>query len=213
MYAPLSNLTSRRRSRQALALSAIGVCVALAACGSSSSGSTASSSTTTAASAASGSTQKGAGRFAALRSCLQQQGITLPQRSGKRPPAGGGLPGGGALPGAGRGIKLPPGVTQTQFQEALKKCGGGNGSGRGRFNSATAKAALTTFSGCMRTNGVNLPAPNLSGSGPVFNTTGINTSSVTFKSAEAKCRADLRGTFGNRTGPGGGSASGGATGS
>jgi hypothetical protein len=92
-------------------------------------------------------------------------------------------------------------VSQAQFQEALKKCGAGNFSGRRRFSGATAKAALTKFAACMRENGVNLPAPNTSGNGPVFNTGGINTSGATFKAAEGKCRSDLQGAFGRRGGP------------
>jgi hypothetical protein len=43
----------------------------------------------------------------------------------------------------------------------------------------------------MRENGVDLPAANTSGKGPVFDTKGINTSSAAFKSAESKCRSDL----------------------
>jgi hypothetical protein len=82
-------------------------------------------------------------------------------------------------------------------QEALKKCGGGNFGGGGRFNSSTSKAALTKFVACMRENGVNLPTPNTSGNGPVFNTTGINTASSTFKSAQAKCQSGLRGSAGS----------------
>jgi hypothetical protein len=92
----------------------------------------------------------------------------------------------------------------------LKKCGGGNFRGAGRFNSPTAKAALTKFVACMRENGVNLPTPNTSGSGPVFNTTGINTTSSTFKSAQSKCQSALQGALGggggapNGTAPGAG---------
>jgi hypothetical protein len=45
----------------------------------------------------------------------------------------------------------------------------------------------------MRENGVDLPTPNTSGNGPVFNTKGINTTSSTFKTAAAKCQSDLPG--------------------
>jgi hypothetical protein len=51
----------------------------------------------------------------------------------------------------------------------------------------------------MRTNGIDVPAPNTSGSGPIFNTNGINTSSTQFKTAQSKCQSDLKGVF-----PGGG---------
>ena len=56
----------------------------------------------------------------------------------------------------------------------------------------------------MRENGVNLPAPNTSGKGPVFNTKGINTSSTAFKSAESKCRSDLGAAAGGGGPPSGG---------
>jgi hypothetical protein len=99
--------------------------------------------------------------------------------------------------GGGRGRFRPPaGVSATQFQEALKKCGRGNAGGAARFNSPTAKAALTKFVACMGENGVKLPAPNTSGNGPVFNTTGINTTSSTFKSAQSKCQSALQGVVG-----------------
>ena len=41
----------------------------------------------------------------------------------------------------------------------------------------------------MRENGVNLPAPNTSGNGPVFNTKGIDTSSATFKQRSRSAKA------------------------
>lgn len=85
--------------------------------------------------------------------------------------------------------------------------------GRGRrFNSAAGRAALTKFAQCMRENGVNLPAPNTSGNGPVFNTKGINASSSAFKTAQSKCRSDLRGAFGAGGGPPGGAPPNGASG-
>jgi hypothetical protein len=191
----LSKLKTVRRIRPALALSVLGASLALAACGSSSSGSTSS----TSASAGTSSTAPkapGSGRFTALRSCLAKQGINLPAPSGNRPPAGSGTPGAGGGLGRPGGLQPPSGVNATQFQEALKKCGGGKVGGGGRFNSSTGKAALTSFVACMRENGVNLPTPNTSGTGPVFNTTGINTASSTFKSAQTKCQSALRGAAG-----------------
>jgi hypothetical protein len=44
----------------------------------------------------------------------------------------------------------------------------------------------------MRENGVNVPEPNTSGNGPVFDTKGLNTNSAQFRAAELKCRLDLR---------------------
>jgi hypothetical protein len=144
-----------------------------------------------------------------LRECLQKSGITLPQRSpGTRPPPGaGGFLGGGAAP------QLPEGVTPAQYRAALQKCGAGAFTGRGRLNNPAFKQSLAKFATCMRENGVNVPQPNTSGTGPVFSTKGLNTSSPQFKAAEAKCRSDLPqflvrrpGGAGAPPGPGGTSA-------
>jgi hypothetical protein len=181
----------QRRLHRLLAALAIAtvVAVALAACGSSSN----SNSTSTTKSASRSD------RFASVRACLEKEGIKLPARPN-------GQSGGGGLPGVGPGgFKLPEGVSQSKFREALKKCGGGfPGGARRGFNSATAKTALTQFAACMRENGINLPAPNTSGNGPVFNTKGINTSSEAFKKARQKCQSKLKGAFGAGRPPGGG---------
>jgi hypothetical protein len=217
----MSHLDSNRRKPTAAAvLVLLLACLGLAACGSSSSSSTSTSAAALSASATTGTGAKGpnAGRFAAMRECLQKNGITLPQRTpGQRRPPGtaGGFLGGGA--GAG-GPQLPKGVTRAQYEAALKKCGGGNVAGRGsgnfagrgggaRVSNPAFKTALAKFATCLRQNGVNVPTPNTSGKGPVFNTKGIDTSSAQFKAAETKCQSVLREAF--RRGPGGGGATGG----
>jgi hypothetical protein len=159
----------------------------LAACGGSSTGSTSASSPAASGSTGSAPSGAGGGRFAAVRECLQKNGITLPRRTpGQGPPQGGGLLGGGGTP------PLPSGVSKAQYEAALKKCGAGAFRGGGARQNRTAfKQALPKFAACMRENGVNLPAPNTSGNGPVFNTKGLNTSSAQFKSAQAKCQPIL----------------------
>jgi hypothetical protein len=182
----------------------IASCVALAACGSSGASTTSASSPP-----ANGATgARGAGAFAAVRQCLARNGITLPPRqAGQRPPGGGGggIFGGGGGGATGRtGPRLPPGVTAQQFQAALQKCGAGRQRrGPGFATNPAARQALTEFAACMRKNGVNLPAPNTSGGGPVFNTKGLNPTSPKFTAATAKCRPLLPGGFGR--GAGGGS--------
>jgi hypothetical protein len=97
--------------------------------------------------------------------------------------------------------QLPKGVTRAQLQAAAKKCGGGfPGPGGGavhfrRANSPVFRKALATYAACLRQNGVNVPAPNTSGKGPVFSTKGINTNSPQFKSAATKCRGVLFSAF------------------
>jgi hypothetical protein len=213
----------RRKPRPAAAavLVLLLACLGLAACGGSSSSSSGTTATT---SASTGTGAKGAnaGRFAAVRECLQKNGITLPKRTpGQKRPnggAGGFLGGGGAAGGAGSagGPQLPKGVTRAQYEAALKKCGAGKFSGRSgggaRFKSPAFQAALAKFATCMRENGVNVPAPNTSGNGPVFDTKGIDTTSAKFKAAEAKCQSDLSGAFRRGQGAGGSATGGGGAG-
>jgi hypothetical protein len=199
---------TRRPMVPATALVALLACLGLAACGGSSS--TSSTSTTNAANTST-TGHGGAGKFAAMRECLQRNGITLPQRPAGQGGPGGGPGGAGGGPGGpgflGGERKLPAGVTRAQFQAAIKKCGGGTGrflGGAGRFSSPAYRNALTAYATCMSSKGVKLPTPNTSGKGPVFNTTNINTSSAQFKAAAAKCQSVLRSVFGHyrRVSPG-----------
>ena len=125
-----------------------------------------------------------AARLAAVRTCLSKKGITLPQH------------GAGGVGGA----QLPKGMSRAQFVEALQSCGTGFNSGhlgkRGKgihnpFNNPRFHAALVRFSACMRQNGIDIGEPNTSGKGRIFNTSGINTGSAQFKTAEVKCRSTL----------------------
>jgi len=166
-------------------------CLGLAACGGSSS-----STSTTTASAASATTPPapGAGRFAAIRECMAKNGVPLPQRTPgapRCPPGVGGFLGGGA----GAGPRLPAGVTRAQYEAALKKCGGGFFRRGNRLRNPAVRAAYVAFAKCMRQNGVNVPEPNTSGSGPVFSTKGLDTTSPQFKAAYAKCQPVLRSTL------------------
>ncbi|HTD58522.1 MAG TPA: hypothetical protein VK672_06465 [Solirubrobacteraceae bacterium] len=92
------------------------------------------------------------------------------------------------------------------LQAALKKCYAGTTSrpfGRPNTPPAASQAAsspifrqaLAKYGECLRQNGVNIPAPNTSGKGPIFSTKGLNTSSPQFRAATVKCRATLIGAF------------------
>jgi hypothetical protein len=195
--------THSRKPLLAGALAMALACLGLAACGSS--GSSSSTSTTNAANTSSTSTGSGTagtatppgartGRFAAMRECLQKQGITLPTRTPGQPRT----PGAGGFLGGGAGPQLPKGVTRAQFEAALKKCGGGRsfgGPGARRFDSPAFRTAVAAFAVCMRQNGIALPTPNTSGTGPVFDTKGIDTTSAQFTAARAKCQSKLGGAF------------------
>jgi hypothetical protein len=187
---PVNN-KSRRPGTAVLALVLAGLI--LTACGSASTSSTKSSKAAATTSAAARPGAPNASRFTALRECLQKHGITLPKRTpGQLRPAGPA----GLLGGAG--ATLPKGVTQAQYQAAVKKCGGIAGArsgGLGRIDSPPFKRALAKFATCMRENGVKLAAPNTSGKGAIFNSKGLNTNSSQFKTAETKCSASLRGAL------------------
>jgi hypothetical protein len=201
----MSQRNVKSRKPPVAVLAVVLACLGIAACGGSSTGTSSQSTATTSASTTTPARGGGGARFGALRKCLQQQGITLPKRTPGQGPGGGGLLGGGA------GSQLPKGVTQAQLEAALKKCGGGF-LRRGRSLSSPARTqAFTKFAACMRANGVNLPAPNTSGKGPVFNTSGLNTSSPQFRQAQAKCASELKGTFNGRP-PAGGPPPGGGEG-
>jgi hypothetical protein len=180
----MPRIDSKTRRTAGAALVVLLASLALAACGSSSS--TASNTTSTQAGPASGNRAAFAGRFKALRECLQKNGVTLPNRTPGQG-AGGGARG---LLGAPAGSP-PAGVSKSTYEAALKKCGG---SAPGRANSPAFKQAATKFAACMSENGVKLPAPNTSGTGPVFNTRGLDTTSATFKAAQSKCSSLLRGS-------------------
>jgi hypothetical protein len=190
-------LTRTHRAAAAALLILLGG-LALSACGGSSKSTTPSSAS---ASQFATGAQAGRGRFRAFRECMQKNGITLPtptpgQRPGpgQRPPgAAGGFFLGGP-PGSGAGPRLPSGVTRAQYEAAVKKCGGPRafrGAAGGLRNPAF-QQALLAFARCMRQNGVNVPAPNTSRGGPIFNTAGIDTASAQFKAARAKCTPLLR---------------------
>jgi hypothetical protein len=128
-----------------------------------------------------------------MRECLRKLGITPPAPpSSAGPPPGGGLPGSGSRPTP----QLPKGMTQAQFEAALKNCGGGRFVGPRRVNRNGRTQALNQFAACMRANGVKLPAPNTSGNGPVFNVGGLDTNSAGFRAARSKCSSALDGAFG-----------------
>jgi len=188
----MPQITSNRlRAAATTALLVLLAGLLLAACGGgSSSKSSSSSSTSTSAKAAGGAGRQFGARGAALRTCLQQNGITLPRlKAGQRRTPGTGGPFGAG--GAGAAAKLPNGVTRAQFQAALKKCGGTQFRG-GKGFAAGGAQRFTKFAACMRKNGVKLPQPNTSGKGPIFNTKGIDTTSASFKAADAKCVRELR---------------------
>jgi hypothetical protein len=192
-------------SRAATALLAILIAgVALAACGGASNGSSSTGASTSASTTATrGPRGADSAGFLALRECLRKNGVTLPKRTpGQRRSHGAG----GFLGGAGGAPRLPKGVTRSQYEATIKKCGSFphiHFYRAGGVHSPAAKHALARFASCMRRAGESLPHPNTSGKGPVFDTKGLDTTSAKFKAADVKCRSELSGAFRARPGAGG----------
>jgi hypothetical protein len=95
-----------------------------------------------------------------------------------------------ATAGAGNTPTLPAGVNPTQYQDAVRKCGGFPGvphAGGPKLASSQFAGVLAKFAGCMRANGVNVPTPNTSGKGPVLDTKGLDPTSSKFVAARKKC--------------------------
>ncbi len=151
-------------------------------------GSTGGGTSSTGAASAAGSSQATPSaveaRFAAMRTCLQKDGITLPAHASGGP---------GAM---FRNPQLPKGVTRAQYGEALRKCGtaftgGTSALAKRRFSRTRFSQALVVFADCLRQNGVPVPQPNTSGKGPIFGARGIDTASPKFREARQKCRSTL----------------------
>lgn len=214
----MAPIKRRRPSGAALAIVSCALaCLGLAACGGSSPSKNASASvsstSTSGSSSNAGAPGGGPQRFAAIRSCLQKEGVTLPQRPASQSrhygtAHRGGFFGAGAPAPDYAARHLPKGVNAEKFAAAIRKCSGGSFAGHGfpggrghLFDSDRAKTALSAFAACMRENGVDLPAPNTSGKGPVFDTKGIDTGSTQFRNADEKCAGKLPGPFGVHGGP------------
>lgn len=182
-------------------------CLLLAACGGSSPAKRSSSpgalTSVRSSSTSSTSASPAPPRLQAVRACLQKQGITLPEPGSEAGPRGEGAAG-RLLLGAGAGpAGLPKGVTASRMREALMKCRPLRSDlhrlAPERIRSPVFRQVLSSFAVCMRHHGVTLPTPNSSGSGPVFDTRGLNTHGVRFRAAVAQCgslvRSALRGGF------------------
>lgn len=137
-----------------------------------------------------------------------------PPADGTGGPPAGGLPGGGrAGGGAGGGMST---ADREKLQAALKTCGvtapsGGTGQRQGRpdVSSAAYRKSIEAYVACVEKNGFDLPKPDFSGDGPIFDPDEVDQDDATFKKASAACQSTLR----QGRGAGGSGSSGGASGS
>lgn len=185
---------------------AIVAALAVAGCGGSSSSSSSNQESSTGISSeAAGKTPGGFEISEETRSCLKEQGVELPE-----PGQGGELPEGGEPPPgqAPEGGEPPSfggagGTQGKKMQEAFKECGvevpeGGQGKpgGAPNTNSAAFRKSLKKYVACVRENGYDLPEPNLSGNGAVFDESEVDQEDPEFKAASEKCQTLLRGAGG-----------------
>ncbi len=168
--------------------------VLLAGCGSSG-GSESSSEEATAGSEQAG----GPGGFAEIsektRSCLKKKGAELPEPGQGGPPAGG--PPEGTPPEGGPPAGGPPqgfGKGGAKMKKAFEECGVELPRSKPEgppMNSGAFRKSIKEYVACMGENGVELPEPNLSGEGPVFEESEVDREDPKFKAANEKCQSRL----------------------
>lgn len=187
---------SRTRRLAALTATVLAAAVCLAACGSSSS--TSSSASAAASVSSTSSARSGTFNRTKLEACLKAHGVTLPTRpAGSAPPAGAGRSGaaGPGFFGGGGGAGAPGRAgsrfANPKFRAAFEACGGAafrGGALRRRFSFS--HAAIDKFVACVKQHGYDLPAPNFSGTGPIF--PAKIERSAKFQAASRACASDLR---------------------
>lgn len=134
------------------------------------------------------------------------EGAAPPEGGG---PPEGGLPGGGAPPtgenGEGRrgGFGNLSDEDREKLQKAMEKCGGqapganrrgGPAGARQRpdVNSAAYRKTINAYVTCVRKNGYDLPDPDFSGDGPIFDPKEVDQQDATFKKASKACQSTLQ---------------------
>jgi hypothetical protein len=198
----------RRMIRRALAA---GACVAvsggLVACG----GSSGSGGGSTTNAAAFG---PGAQLTASDRECLQKHGLDLRAGGPGGPPPNGAPPAGttgtvvtppkggsgttttygGPPPGAIIGPQGGSGASQMpeNVRKAFQACGVQpptfRAGGPPNVDNSAYRQSITSYVACVRQNGYELPDPNLSGNGPIFDESKVNRDDPKFQSASQKCQ-------------------------
>jgi hypothetical protein len=137
----------------------------------------------------------GPGGFAEIgdktRSCLKEKGVELPEPGQGGPPAGG-PPEGTPPPEGGP----PQGFAKggAKMKKAFEECGVELPQGKPEgppMNSGTLRKSIKEYVACMGENGVELPEPNLSGEGPVFQESEVDREDQKFKAANEKCQPRL----------------------
>jgi hypothetical protein len=64
--------------------------------------------------------------------------------------------------------------------------------GRPDVNSSAYRDSVNRYVACVKQNGYDLPAPNLSGNGPIFDPSKVNRDDPRFQAASQKCQQFLQ---------------------
>jgi hypothetical protein len=119
-----------------------------------------------------------------LDECLKKQGVSSFEAATHKEAA----VGVGGVLGQG-GMRVPAGITRSQFEEALSKCGmtGVQVQGAPIVN-PTFRRRILRLAACLRRDGFTIPAPNMSGKRPVFDTKHVDITSPGWHATIRKCR-------------------------
>jgi ABC-type Fe3+-hydroxamate transport system substrate-binding protein len=184
----MTPITRHPLTRTTIVLVSVLAAIALTACGSSSSSTTKTDTTSTAASTpGAGSAQQ----RTAIQACLKKYGVALPSRpprststasrTGTTPRTG------GLFAGGANGTF----TSNPKIRADLRKCGisaGQRPAATSQVKNPAYQRAVNDYVACVRKNGYNLPKPNFTGKGPVFNASQTNRNDPKFKAASAKCQ-------------------------
>jgi hypothetical protein len=122
--------------------------------------------------------------FRHLNMCLKAHGIANPEASATAIDAQRTIP---AL-FATVGIPVPSGVTKSQYEGALRRCGVTNVPvGRVAITNPLQRRKILSVRSCLANNSFTLPAANFRGPGPVLDTNGIDVGSARWVATATGC--------------------------
>lgn len=122
--------------------------------------------------------------FEHLNACLKAHGINNPEASARAADAERMIP---ALLGTG-GIPVPSGVTKSQYEATLRRCGVTNiHVGRVAITNSLVRRKIVSVRACLANNGFTLPAANFPGPGPVLDTSGVDVGSARWVATAMGC--------------------------
>jgi hypothetical protein len=132
------------------------------------------------------------------RECLQKHGLNFrTPGSGNAPVPPPGASGtsttGGGPVVVGPGGRSGPTQLPDNVRKAFQACGVSPptfsaGGPPPDVNSSAYRSSVNRYVTCVKQNGYDLPAPNLSGNGPIFDESKVNRDDPTFQAASRKCQ-------------------------